>query len=80
MPAPRKYPQELRERAVRLVQEARVEEPTLSVTAAVARIGTKVGVNPDTLRSRSTSTPAFVRGRPAMTRRRSRNSSVRSGS
>ena len=50
MPAPRKYPQELRERAVRLVQEARVEEPTLSVTAAVARIGTKVGVNPDTLR------------------------------
>ena len=50
MPAPRKYPQELRERAVRLVGEARVEEPELSVTAAVNRIGTKVGVNPDTLR------------------------------
>ena len=50
MPAPRKYPQELRERAVRLVTEARVEEPELSVTAAVNRIGTKVGVNPDTLR------------------------------
>jgi transposase len=50
MPAPRKYPQELRERATRLVQEARQEEPGLSVTAAVQRIGTRVGVNPDTLR------------------------------
>ena len=50
MPAPRKYPQELRERAMRLVQEARQEDPELSVTAAVHRIGTRVGVNPDTLR------------------------------
>ena len=50
MSAPRKYPQELRDRAVRLVTEARQEEPELSVTAAVVRIGTKVGVNPDTLR------------------------------
>lgn len=50
MPAPRKYPQELRERAMRLVGEARQEEPELSVTAAVKRIGQRVGVNPDTLR------------------------------
>ena len=50
MPAPRKYPQELRDRAIRLVQEARQEESGLSVTAAVTRIGTKIGVNPDTLR------------------------------
>jgi transposase len=50
MSAPRKYPQELRERAMRLVQEAREEDPQLSVTAAVMRIGTRVGVNPDTLR------------------------------
>jgi transposase-like protein len=50
MPAPRKYPQELRERAMRLVQEAREEDPQLSVTAAVMRIVTRVGVNPDTLR------------------------------
>ena len=50
MPAPRKYPQELRERAIRLVQEARQEEPELSVTATVTRIGSRVGVNPDTLR------------------------------
>lgn len=50
MPAPRKYPQELRERAIRLVGEARQEDPDLSVTAAVTRIGSRVGVNPDTLR------------------------------
>lgn len=50
MPAPRKYPQELRDRAIRLVQEARQEEPELSVNAAVTRIGSKIGVNPDTLR------------------------------
>lgn len=50
MPAPRKYPNELRERAQRLVAEAREQEPDLSMTAAVARIGVRVGVNPDTLR------------------------------
>src|SRR5262245_52031777 len=50
MPAPRKYPQELRSRAVRLVGEARAEEPGLSLNQAVIRIGQRVGVNPDTLR------------------------------
>ena len=50
MPAPRKYPQELRERAVRLVVEAREQEPGLSLNAAVVRIGPRVGVNKDTLR------------------------------
>ncbi|WP_460985762.1 IS3 family transposase [Sinomonas halotolerans] len=50
MPAPRKYPQELRERALRLVGEARKEDPELSLNAAVVRIGQRVGVNPDTLR------------------------------
>ena len=49
MPAPRKYPNELRERAQRLV-EARGQEPGLSLNAAVKRIGPRVGVNPDTLR------------------------------
>jgi transposase len=43
MPAPRKYPQELRERAMRLVQEAREEDAQLSVAAAVTRIGTGAG-------------------------------------
>jgi len=50
MPAPRKYPNELRERAQRLVIEAREQEPGLSLNAAVKRIGPRVGVNPDTLR------------------------------
>ncbi len=50
MPAPRKYPNELRERAIRLVSEARAEEPSLSLNAAVQRIAPRVGVVPDTLR------------------------------
>ncbi len=50
MPAPRKYPAELRERAVRLVREARAQESGLSVGAAVKRVGPRVGVPPDTLR------------------------------
>ncbi len=50
MPAPRKYPAELRERAVRLVLEAREQEPDLSLNAAVVRIGPRVGINKDTLR------------------------------
>ena len=50
MAAPRKYPDELRERALRLVREAREQEPDLSVTAAVKRIGPRVGINVDTLR------------------------------
>ena len=50
MPAPRKYPDELRERAMRLVSEAMVEDQSLSLNAAVVRIGPRVGVVPDTLR------------------------------
>jgi transposase len=50
VPAPRKYPNELRERAVRLVTEAMAEEADLSLNAAVNRIGPKVGIVPDTLR------------------------------
>ena len=50
MPAPRKYPPELRKRAQRLVAEDQGQEPDLSLTAAVARVGPRVGVKPDTLR------------------------------
>jgi transposase-like protein len=50
MPAPRKYPPELRERAMRLVQEARAQDAELSLNQAVIRIGQRVGVNSDTLR------------------------------
>lgn len=50
MPAPRKYNNELRERALRLVDEAMAQDPELSLTAAVHRIGPKIGIVPDTLR------------------------------
>ena len=46
----RKYPKELRERSLRMVTEARVEDAGLSLNQAVLRIGPRVGVNPDTLR------------------------------
>ena len=50
MPAPRKYPQELRDRVIRLVAEAREQEPALSLNAAAKRIGPRVGISSDTLR------------------------------
>jgi transposase len=48
MPAPRKYPSELRERAVRLVAEARKDAG--SRRGALARVGRQLGINPETLR------------------------------
>ncbi len=50
MPAPRKYPEELRQRAQRLVAEAMSEDASLTLNGAVKRIGPRVGVVPDTLR------------------------------
>ena len=50
MASGRRYPQELRERAVRMVLEARAEDPGLSLNQAVLRIGPRVGIVPDTLR------------------------------
>jgi transposase len=40
----------LRDRAIRLVTEAREEEAGLSLNAAAKRIGPRVGISPDTLR------------------------------
>ncbi len=48
MMAPRKYPDELRERAVRLVIDARKDPATRP--AAVRRVGEHLGINPETLR------------------------------
>ncbi len=48
MAAPRKYPNELRERAVRLTLDAR-KDP-VSRAGACARIGGQLGINPETLR------------------------------
>jgi transposase len=50
MASGRKYPRELRERALRMVVEARAEDPGLSLHQAVLRIGPRVGIVPDTLR------------------------------
>ncbi len=49
MPAPKKYPDELRERAVRMVFEIR--EQTGQRKAALARVGKQLGINPETLRN-----------------------------
>ena len=50
MPAPRKHSDEMRERAKRMVREARQREPGLSINAACKRIGPQLGILPDTLR------------------------------
>lgn len=49
MPAPRKYPDELRERAVRMVLDALEEEPG-SQRGVFRRVGEQLGINPETLR------------------------------
>ncbi len=49
MAAPRKYPDELRERATRMAVEARQDSATRP--GALARIGKQLGINPETLRN-----------------------------
>ena len=49
MAAPRKYPDELRERAIRLALDAR-RDPTTRVNA-FKRIGGQLGINAETLRN-----------------------------
>jgi len=48
MAAPRKHPDELRERAIRLAVEAR-RDPATRLNAC-RRVGEQLGINPDTLR------------------------------
>ena len=48
MAAPRKYPDEVRERAIRLVLDAKRDPATRP--AACRRIGEQLGINPETLR------------------------------
>ena len=48
MVAPRKYPDELRQRAIRLVLDAKAGRD--SGKGACARIGEQLGINPETLR------------------------------
>src|SRR3954465_14010013 len=49
MAAPRKYPDELRERATRMAVEARQDPATRP--GALARIAKQLGINPGTLRN-----------------------------
>jgi transposase len=67
MPSGRKYPEELKQRAVRLVVEAREQEDGLSQHAAVVRIGKLVGVHPDTLRVWVRQTDINAGRRPGVT-------------
>jgi transposase len=51
MSAPKKYPPEVRDRAIRLVDDLLVDEQLqLSVTGACRRVGEQLGINRDTLR------------------------------
>ncbi len=49
MAAPRKYPDQLRERAIRLAVDARRDPATRS--GALRRVGEQLGINPETLRN-----------------------------
>ena len=75
MPAPRKYPNELRERAIRLVRRPARQDPSLSLNAAVVRIGA-AGRGDTRTRLRGWCKQAVGRrraarrGRPQRTRRR----------
>ncbi|WP_148575164.1 transposase [Nocardioides caldifontis] len=51
MPAPKKYPEELRDRAMRLVEDLLADpEVEVSVTGACTKVAEQLGVNRDTLR------------------------------
>jgi transposase len=62
MGAPRKYPDELRERATRLAVEARKDPASRS--GALARIGGQLGINPETLRNWVTQAEIDAGARP----------------
>ena len=49
MAAPRKYPEELRERAIRMAVDARRDPSRRS--GALRRVGEQLGINPETLRN-----------------------------
>ena len=65
MAAPRKYPDELRDRAIRLTMDAR-KDPA-SRFGACSRIGEQLGINAETLRGWVSQAEIDAGGRPGTT-------------
>lgn len=65
MPAPKKYPDEVRERAVRMVFQIREESGQQH--GAIARVADRLGVNRETLRSWVRQTEVDAGNRPGTT-------------
>lgn len=65
MAAPRKYPDELRERSIRLVLEAKSDPATR--TGAAQRVAAQLGINVDTLRGWVKQAEIDSGGRPGTT-------------